>query len=450
MEALDYKLEDARSVWHHLSRHAGQAPVIMVRGEGLKLWDIDGREYLDASSGGVWCVNVGYGREELAQAVYRQLAAMPFYVASGGNLPTIEFSKKLLASAPGLSRAYFSNSGSEANEKAYKMLRLLSYSAGNPERHTILFRDRDYHGTTIGALASSGQEERRAGFGPFPSGFLKVPHALCYRCHFGLSYPGCDLECAKAIEKIVLDYGPEKVVGGVFEPITAGGGVIVPVREYYRELERIFRRFDLKLIIDEVVCGVGRTGDMFAYEGYDLRPDIVTMAKGVASAYMPISVTATTEEIFQSLQAGDVKLGYFRDISTFGGSAGAAAAALENLAIIERENLLDNVRQMGLRLLTLLRESLDNPYVGEVRGRGLLIGVELVADKKTKEPLAEGTVIKIASTMAQKGVLVGRTNRSLPGLNNIINFAPAYVVSPGEIDTIAGVFQESLTEVLGG
>ncbi|MDR0620958.1 MAG: aminotransferase class III-fold pyridoxal phosphate-dependent enzyme, partial [Deltaproteobacteria bacterium] len=408
-----YKREDAKNVWHHLSRHGGQAPTIMVRGDGLKLWDIDGKEYLDATSGGVWCVNVGYGREDLARAVYEQLLALPFYVASAGNLPTIDFSRKLLEKAPGLSRAYLSNSGSEANEKAYKMVRLISEAAGAPERKTILFRDRDYHGTTIGALASAGQEERRAGFGPFPEGFLKVPHTLCYRCHFGLSYPGCDLECARAVEGTILERGEGKVAGGVFETVTAGGGVIVPVPEYYEVLSEIFKRRGLILILDEVVSGLGRTGDMFAYEGYSLAPDIVTMAKGLASAYMPISVTATTESVFQRLQAGDERLGYFRDISTFGGSAAAAAAALENLAIIERENLLENVRQKGESLLSGLRRSLDHPNIGDVRGKGLLAGVEFVADKKTKAPLPEGTVIKFAGAMAAKGVLVGRTNRSL-------------------------------------
>ncbi|MDR2368743.1 MAG: aminotransferase class III-fold pyridoxal phosphate-dependent enzyme [Deltaproteobacteria bacterium] len=448
-EALGHKLDDARTIWHHLSRHGGKAPVIMARGQGLRLWDVDGREYLDASSGGVWCVNVGYGREDLALAVYRQLKEMPFYVASGGNLPAIALAKKLLASAPGLARVYLSNSGSEANEKAYKMLRLLAHCAGEPDRKTIVYRDRDYHGTTYGALASSGQEERRAGFGPFPGGFLRVPHALCYRCHFGLAYPGCDLECARAVGRAVAGYGPGKIVGGIFEPITAGGGVIVPVPEYYPEISRQFKKHGHKLIIDEVVCGVGRTGDMFAYPGLGLAPDIVTMAKGLASAYMPISVTATTEEIFKALQAGDERLGYFRDISTFGGSAAGPAAALENLAIIERENLLENVRRMGERLMAGIRGCLDHPNVGDVRGKGLLVGAEFVSDKKTKEPLPEALVIKVASTMAANGVLVGRTNRSIPGLNNVINFAPAYVATESDIDAIVDAFGASLAEALG-
>ncbi|MDR1677758.1 MAG: aminotransferase class III-fold pyridoxal phosphate-dependent enzyme [Deltaproteobacteria bacterium] len=448
MEASLYKEQDSRTVWHHLSRHSGQAPIIMVKADGLRIWDLDGREYLDATSGGVWCVNVGYGREEIAKAIYQQLMTMPYYVASAGNLPTIDFSIRLLEKAPELNRLYFSNSGSEANEKAFKMLRLLSFIDNEPQRKTILYRDRDYHGTTYAALSSSGQQERRDGFGPFPEGFLQVPHALCYRCHFNLSYPDCDIKCARAVEDVIIDYGPEKIVGGIFESITAGGGIIIPVKEYYDLLANIFKKYHLKLIIDEVVCGLGRTGEMFGYQHYHLKPDIVTMAKGVASAYMPISITATTEELFRRLQSGDGKLGYFRDISTFGGSAAAAAAALENLNIIERESLIEKVRDRGAQLLAGLRQTLDHPNVGDVRGLGLLAGVEFVSDKKLKTPLPEEKVIQVVSTMAAKGILVGRTNRSLPGLNNIINFAPAYIVTESDLKTIISTFKETISEVL--
>jgi taurine-pyruvate aminotransferase len=420
----------------------------MVKADGLRIWDLDGREYLDATSGGVWCVNVGYGREEIAKAIYQQLMTMPYYVASAGNLPTIDFSIRLLEKAPELNRLYFSNSGSEANEKAFKMLRLLSFIDNEPQRKTILYRDRDYHGTTYAALSSSGQQERRDGFGPFPEGFLQVPHALCYRCHFNLSYPDCDIKCARAVEDVIIDYGPEKIVGGIFESITAGGGIIIPVKEYYDLLANIFKKYHLKLIIDEVVCGLGRTGEMFGYQHYHLKPDIVTMAKGVASAYMPISITATTEELFRRLQSGDGKLGYFRDISTFGGSAAAAAAALENLNIIERESLIEKVRDRGAQLLAGLRQTLDHPNVGDVRGLGLLAGVEFVSDKKLKTPLPEEKVIQVVSTMAAKGILVGRTNRSLPGLNNIINFAPAYIVTESDLKTIISTFKETISEVL--
>lgn len=445
----DYITGDIKNVWHHLTLHQGKAPMIVVEGKGLVIKDIEGKEYLDATSGGVWCVNVGYGREQIADAVCAQMKKMAYYAATGGNLPAIDFSEKLLGYMPGFSRVYLSNSGSEANEKAYKMIRLRAHTSGKEDKKKILFRHRDYHGTTIGALSSTGQPERAAFFGPFVPGFVEVPHACCYRCAFGKSYPGCDLECARAIEDVVKNEGPDTVGGAVFEPITAGGGVIPPVREYYKEVSAICKKYGIILIMDEVVCGMGRTGAMFGYEHYDVTPDIVTMAKGVASAYMPISCTITSEEVFASMQKPGDKLSYFRDISTFGGCAAGAVAALENMNIIEQENLLDNVKVMGAYLMEGLQENLSHPNVGDVRGKGLLCGVELVEDKKSKTPLAEEKIMAVCGDMAARGVLVGRTNRSMPGHNNVINIAPAYVVTRADCDCILKTLRESMKTVLG-
>ena len=445
----DYIDGDVKHVWHHLTLHQGKAPMIVVEGQGLRIKDINGKEYLDATSGGVWCVNVGYGRGQIADAVCAQMKKMAYYAASAGHLPTIEFSEKLLGYMPGLSRVYLSNSGSEANEKAYKMIRLRAYNSDKKAKNKILFRYRDYHGTTIGALSSTGQPERKECFGPFVPGFVEVPHASCYRCAFNKTYPGCNLECAKAIEDVIKKEGPDTVGGAIFEPITAGGGVIPPVKEYYKEVADICKRHGVVLIMDEVVCGMGRTGTMFGYQHYDVVPDIVTMAKGVASAYMPISCTVTTEKVFASLQDPKDKLSYFRDISTFGGCAAGATAALENVKIIENENLLANVNQMGDYLIEGLKENLGHVNVGDVRGKGLLAGIEFVVDKESKTPLAEEKVIAICGEMAAKGVLVGRTNRSFPNQNNIINLAPAYIVTRDDIDIILKTMREAIKTVLG-
>jgi taurine-pyruvate aminotransferase len=428
----------------------------MARGEGLRLWDLDGREYLDATSGGVWCVNVGYGRREIASRVAEQLALMPYYVGSAGNVPAAQFSERLLRHAPGHSRLYFSSSGSEANEKAYKMARLLwavrgagdgGAPGGGP---VILYRDRDYHGTTLGALSSTGQEERRAGFGPFLPGFAEVPRAFCYRCAFGLSRASCGLRCAAAVDEAVAREGPGRIAGAVFETVTAGGGVIPPPEGYLPEVARILRGHGIPLILDEVVTGMGRTGRMFAFEHYGVTPDIVTLAKGVASAYMPISVTLTTEGVFRALQEGEGPFSYFRDISTYGGSAGAAAAADENLAIIEREGLVGRAGEMGAALLDALRDALGHPNVGDVRGLGLLCGADLVESRETREPLAEAKAAAVVARMAELGVLAGRTNRSIPGGNSVINFAPAYTVTREDIAVIRGAFLRALGDVLGG
>ena len=440
---------DVKNVWHHLTLHQGKAPMIVVEGKGLRLKDINGKEYLDATSGGVWCVNVGYGRDQIADAVCAQMKKMAYYAASGGNLPTIEFSEKLLEYMPGLSRVYISNSGSEANEKAYKMIRLRAYNSDKKDKKKIIYRYRDYHGTTIAALSSTGQPERKECFGPFVPGFVELTHACCYRCAFGKTYPGCNLECAHALEDLIKKEGPDTVGGAIFEPITAGGGVIPPVKEYYTVIKDICKKYDVLFIMDEVVCGMGRTGTMFGYQHYDVVPDMVTMAKGVASAYMPISCTVTTEEVFASLQDPKDKLSYFRDISTFGGCAAGSTAALENVKIIEQEKLLANVTAMGDYLLEGLKENLTHPNVGDVRGKGLLCGIEFVEDKASKKPLAEEKIVAICGDMAAKGVLVGRTNRSFPGQNNIINLAPAYTVTKDDNDIILKTLRESIRTVLG-
>jgi taurine-pyruvate aminotransferase len=201
--------------------------------------------------------------------------------------------------------------------------------------------------------------------------------------------------------------------------------------------------------MDEVVCGMGRTGLMFGHQHYGITPDIVTLAKGVASAYMPISLTVTTEALFNAFLSDPTdELTYFRDISTYGGCAAASAAAIENMNIIDEEHLLDNVKAMGAYLLSSLESLLTLSHVGEVRGKGLLCGVELVEDKITKKPLPEGDVIRIVGEMAANGVLVGRTNRSCPGHNNIINMAPAFIVSKSDIDVIVGTMRRAIETVL--
>ena len=435
---------DRDYLWHHLKPHRlnqQSEQMIVAEGTGLIIKDIRGREYLDAASGGVWGVIVGFGRESIARAVYEQLKIMPYYAGTVGNIPSISYARALIERLPGFGKVFFSNSGSEANEKAFKIVRQLSsFDPARKGKRKILFRDRDYHGTTFGALSATGQDERRKDYGPLLDGFVGFPHALCYRCAFGKSYPHCDIECARCVEDTILKEGPDTVGACIVEPITAGGGIIPPVKEYYPILQEICTKYDVYLIMDEVVCGFGRTGTFWGFQQYDVQPDMVTMAKGVASSYMPVSVTAVKNEIYDKFLCDPRKeserMNYFRDISTYGGCAGAMAAALETIRIIQDENLLENSRVMGAYLLEGLRSLNDMPLVGDVRGRGLFCGVEYVKDKKTKEPITEGEMARIMGNVAAEGVLVGRTNTSLPGNNTIMNFAPALIATKNEIDRI--------------
>ena len=356
---------DRAHVWHHLSQHKQYEtidPRIIVEGKGLRVWDAKGREHIDAVSGGVWTVNVGYGRESIAKAVYDQLIKLNYFAGSAGSIPGSQFAERLIEKMPGLSRVYYSNSGSEANEKVYKMVRQISARHHGGRKSKILYRERDYHGTTITALSSAGQPQRAMQYGPFTPGFVEVPHCLEYRAQW--AGPNYGIRAADAIEEVILREGPDTVGAIVLEPVTAGGGVIVPPEGYWPRVQEICRKYNVLLHIDEVVCGVGRTGTWFGYQHYGVEPDFVTMAKGVASGYAAIACTVTTEAIFEMFKddASD-PLSYFRDISTFGGCTAGPAAALENMRIIEDEDLLNNTTAMGARLIGNLN-ALADAYEG--------------------------------------------------------------------------------------
>ena len=445
---------DKSHVWHHLSTGAAASNGLpmFVKGKGLDVWDSEGNQFLDATAGGVWVTNTGYGRKEIVDAVSEQLLELNFFAGAMANKPASLFAKKLLDKMPGLERVYYSNSGSEANEKAYKMVRQLSHKKYDGKKYKILYRERDYHGTTITTLSSAGQSQRRDQYGPFTPGFVEFPHCFEYRSQFE-DTTDYGLKAAKLMEDVILREDPDTVGAVIIEPITAGGGIIVPPEGYLKAVESICKKYNILLIIDEVVCGLGRTGKWFGYQHYGIQPDIVTMAKGVASGYAAISCTVTTEALYQDLQedSADDKMGYFRDISTFGGCLAGPAAALANLKIIEDENLVENSEKLGKVLFDGLM-ALKNKYsiIGDVRGMGLLVGLELVSDRENKTPVDESVVIQVANFAKQAGLLIGRTNRSFEQYNNILNMSPALCVTKEQIQTILEKLDDAFAKVTAG
>ena len=443
---------DRTHIWHHLSQHKQYEtvdPRVIVEGKGMRVWDAKGKEHLDAVSGGVWTVNVGYGRESIANAVRDQLIRMNYFAGAAGTIPGAVFAQQLIEKMPGLTRVYYSNSGSEANEKVYKMVRQIAARHHGGKKWKILYRERDYHGTTIGALASAGQPERALQYGPYPDGFVMVPHCLEYRKQWDVENYG--ERAADAIEEVILREGPDTIGALVLEPVTAGGGVIVPPQGYWERVQEICKKYNILLHIDEVVCGVGRTGVWFGYQNYGIKPDFVTMAKGVASGYAAISCTVTTEEVFAMFKDDATDhLGYFRDISTFGGCTAGPAAALENMRIIEDEGLLENTLRMSDRLMGNLHALMDkHRIIGDVRGKGLFCGAELVTDRATKEPVEEKRVQAVVADCMAQGVIIGATNRSLPGLNNTLCLSPALIATADDIDQITDAIDGALTRVFG-
>ena len=445
---------DRAHLWHHLIHHKQfetNDPRIIVEGMGMRVWDATGKEHLDAVSGAVWTVNVGYGRERIAKAVYDQLIKMNYFANSAGSIPGSIFAEMLIDKMPGMSRVYYTNSGSEANEKAFKMVRQIAHKRYGGKKHKILYRDRDYHGSTLAAMSAGGQEERNVQYGPFAPGFVKVPHCMEYRAQWDLSGEEYGVRAADAIEEVILREGADTVGALCLEPVTAGGGVITPPEGYWPRVQEICAKYDILLHIDEVVCGVGRTGSWFGYQQYGIKPDFVTMAKGVASGYAAIACMVTTEEVFGMFK-DDVSdpLNYFRDISTFGGCTAGPAAAIENMKIIEEENLLDNTTAMGARMMDNLAALAEkHAVIGDVRGKGLFIGAELVSDRADRTPVDEKRVQAVVGDCMAQGVIIGATNRSVPGFNNTLCFSPALIATADDIDEITDAVDRALTKVFG-
>lgn len=451
MDRNDFSEElelDSAHVWHHMSQHTNNKAPMFVKGQGSYLWNTDGTRFLDATSGGVWCVNVGYGRETIAEAVKENLIQLNYSAGSTGTPIASKFAAKLLSYMPGLNRVYYSNSGSEANEKAYKMVRQISEKFYNGKKSKILYRDRDYHGTTITCLSSSGQEERKNQYGPFTPGFVEFAHCCEYRSQYG-AVDNYTERALDALEKIIVAEDPETIGAIVVEPITAGGGVIVPPEGYFKGVEALCRKYNILLHIDEVVCGLGRTGKWFGYQHFDIQPDIVTMAKGLASAYAAISCTVVSEDVFQKLNdRPDQRESYFRDISTFGGCTAGPAAALENIAIIEQEGLVENSATIGEYLLNNLSLLMNkHEVIGDVRGKGLFIGLELVKNRITKEPMEESVLMKVVAHCSKNGVLIGRTNRSFRKYNNTLCLSPMLTLTKEQADVITDCIDNALASL---
>jgi taurine-pyruvate aminotransferase len=331
------------------------------------------------------------------------------------------------------------------------MIRQIAHKRYGGKKHKVLYRERDYHGTTIATLSAGGQDERNAQYGPYTPGFVRVPHCLEYRAQWDLSGEEYGRRAADAIEEVILAEGPDTVGGLCLEPVTAGGGVITPPEGYWERVQEICKKYDILLHIDEVVCGVGRTGTWFGYQNYGVKPDMVTMAKGVASGYAAIACLVTTEDVFDLFKDDSSDpMNYFRDISTFGGCTAGPAAAIENMAIIEEEGLLDNTLKMGEHMVENLNAlSEKHAVIGQVRGKGLFCGAELVADRASKAPVDEKLVQAVVGDCAAQGVLIGATNRSIPGFNNTLCFSPALIATADDIDEITDAVDRSLTKVFG-
>ncbi len=351
---------------------------VLDRGEGALLYDVEGREYLDAMAGGLFAVLVGYGREEIARAMYDQARRLNYTSpAAATSVVTIELARKLAELTPGdLSASFFCKSGSEAVEASIKLARQYHEAGGDGRRYKVVSLRRVYHGSTMGALSATGwsphfQQFRRSADPIVPvAGVTNAMPPYCYRCELGLTHPSCGLACGTTIEQAILGSDPDLVSCVILEPIMGTGGCIVPPPGYLAKVREICDRYGVLLIADEVVCGFGRTGRWFGVDHFEVVPDIMVIAKGLTSGYAPMAAAIGRRKIAERIPV-------FFDVHTMGGHPVSAAAALANIGIIEREGLIHNSATVGAYMLELVKGLRAHPTVGDVRGLGLFMAVEL-------------------------------------------------------------------------
>lgn len=426
---------------YQLLREMGGSRVI-TRGEGCWIWDGEGTRLLDAMAG-LWCVQIGHGREELAKAAYDQMGELAYYNTffKTAAPPTITLAAKIAELMGGdLSHVFFNSSGSEAIDTVIRLTRHYWQVKGEPERTVFIARTNGYHGSTIGGVSLGGMKAMRGQGGPWLGGIEHVIQPYLFGEAFGEDPDAFARRAAAAIEERILEVGPDKVAAVVGEPVQGAGGVIIPPPGYWPMVEAICRKYGVLLVCDEVICGFGRLGRWFGFQQFGVKPDLVSMAKGLSSGYLPISAVGVAGHIVETLRekGGDFVHGY-----TYSGHPTCAAVALKNLEIMEREGLVDRVaKDVGPYFADALATLTDHPLVGDVRSIGLLGAVEVVARKGTNERFGgkEGTAGPMLRDLCIKNGLMIRAVR------DTLVLSPPFVISHDQIDQLVAIIRRSLDE----
>ncbi|MBM3959019.1 MAG: aspartate aminotransferase family protein [SAR202 cluster bacterium] len=418
-------------------------PLILVDSKGIWVKDIEGREFIDGISG-MYFRNAGHGREEIAKAVYEQLAKVSMHVYAGSTPSTVRLATRLAELTPGsLSRTFFTQGGSEANETSMKMAQSYHNRTGGKGRYKVISRRGSYHGGTYGTQWLGDHPGfPRTEFQPVPAHVVHVPQPNPYRCEFGSRTPEeCAEKCANAIEQAILMHGPDSVSAVLGEPVSQPLGGVVPHDSYWPRVREICDRYGALLIFDEVITGFGRLGTWFGADFVGVVPDIMSFAKGVTSGYFPMGGSIARKEIADVFNGGPEAT--FKHMFTYTGHPAGAAAALKNLEIIEREKLVENARARGEQLRARLHEMKEkHPIIGDVRGTGLIQGIEFVKDRATKEHFDPKVKLnaRLTAALSKRKVWI-----RVPAF--ILPIAPPLVISSDELDQLATAIDESITEV---
>jgi len=430
----------------NLKQHEVEGPMVITQGEGVFVRDENGKTYLEGMAG-LWCASLGFSERRLAEAAYRQMLKLPMYhtFLQKATDVGIDLAEKLLSFAPaGMSKVFFVNSGSEANDTAVKLVTYYNNATGRTRKKKIISRAKAYHGVTVAAASLTGLPNNHRGFDLPIAGILHVECPHYYR--FGA--PGETEEAfatrmANSLEQRILAEGPETVAALIAEPLMGAAGVILPPACYWEKVQSVLERYDVMLIADEVICGFGRTGEMWGSTAFGLRPDMITCAKALSSGYLPIGAVMVSQEIYDALLKESGKTGVFSHGFTYSGHPVPSAVALESLKIYEERDILSHVRRIAPRMQSGLRRFATHPLVGEVRGIGLVGAIELVADKETKASF--DVVAGVGAFLISRGHYHGLILRAM---GDSIAFCPPLIITEDEIDLMLDRFGLALEDTL--
>jgi 4-aminobutyrate--pyruvate transaminase len=427
-----------------LNRHLEEGPLVIERGDGVFVEDDEGRRYIEGVSG-LWSISLGFAQKRLAEAAWNQLMKLPSYhmFRFKSHNPGIELAERLIRLAPvPMSKVFFANSGSEANDTAIKLVWYYNNALGRPRKKKIIGRKGGYHGVTIAAGSITGLERNHRDFD------LPIPGMLHTDCphHWRFGLPGEDEEAfatrmAHNLEELILSEGPDTVAAFFAEPVMGSGGVIVPPRTYFEKIQAVLKKYEVLFVVDEVICGFGRLGDMFGTITYGLRPDMITVAKGLSSGYLPISALMISGPIWEACLAESRKIGVFGHGFTYSGHPVCAAVANETLKLYDEVDIVAVVRRVAPLFLEGFRALADHALVGEVRAAGLMAGIELVRNKKTKEPFPPD---------AQIGLFIERRcevhGAILRALGDVLTVAPPLVIAADQIRELQRIVGSALDD----
>ncbi len=439
-------IENFLHPYTNLAAHQETGPLVITKGDGVYVYDEAGNKYIEGLAG-LWCTALGFDNKRLVEAATKAMEQLPFYHSFGSKShPTaIDLAERLIELAPvPMSKVFFANSGSEANDTAVKIIWYINNARGRTEKKKIIAREKAYHGVTLMTASLTGLSNNHRDF-DLP--LDRVLHTDCphhyHFCEDGESEEEFATRCAENLRKLILDEGPETIAAFFAEPVMGAGGVIPPPATYFEKIQPVLHEYDILFVVDEVICGFGRTGNMFGTETYDLKPDMITVAKALSSGYLPISALMVSDEIFQLMVAESEKIGIFGHGFTYGGHPVPCAVALETMKIYEEMDLVSHVQLVTPTLQDGLAKLADHPLVGEARGVGLLGALEVVKNKETREifEVSDGIGAHLANR-AQANGLISRA------MGDTLAFAPPLIIDNYQINEILAVVEQSLDETL--